>query len=68
MEKERFNHKKQEDARYSTEDEEQVLSLNELMDVQGGIEDKEIKPSCGLGCFSGAVSQNKDLKHDAANE
>lgn len=68
MEKEHLNHKKQEDARYSAEDEEQVLNLNELMDVQGGVEDKELKPNCGLGCFSGAVLRNQELNHDAANE
>lgn len=41
MKKEDPNNKQPEYTRYS-EDEEQVLDLNELMDVQGGIDDKEL--------------------------
>ena len=47
MKKEDPNNKQPEYTRYS-EDEEQVLDLNELMDVQGGIDDKELS-KCGLG-------------------
>ena len=39
MKKKDPNNKQPEYTRYS-EDEEQVLDLNELMDVQGGIDDK----------------------------
>ena len=47
MKKEDPDNKQPEYTRYS-EDEEQVLDLNELMDVQGGIDDKELS-KCGLG-------------------
>jgi len=33
-------------------EEEQMLNLDELMDVQGGVEEKDI-PNCGLGCYTG---------------
>lgn len=49
MKKEDPDNKQPEYTRYS-EDEEQVLDLNELMDVQGGIDDKELS-KCGLGCY-----------------
>lgn len=49
MKKEDPDNKQPEYTRYS-EDEEQVLDLNELMDVQGGIDDKELS-KCGLGCL-----------------
>lgn len=32
-------------------DKEEVLNLDELMDVQGGIEKDPEKDECGLGCF-----------------
>lgn len=51
MKKEDPDNKQPEYTRYS-EDEEQVLDLNELMDVQGGIDDKELS-KCGLGCYTG---------------
>ena len=41
MKKEDPDNKQPEYTRYS-EDEEQVLDLNELMDVQGGIDDNEV--------------------------
>ena len=43
--KEKENNKQPEYLNYS--DEEQVLDLNELMDVQGGIDDEELS-QCGL--------------------
>lgn len=46
MKKEEENGKKPEYINYS--EEEQLLDLNELMDVQGGIDDKELS-KCGLG-------------------
>lgn len=50
MKKEELNDKKPEYTNYS--DEEQVLDLNELMDVQGGVDEKETA-RCGLGCYTG---------------
>lgn len=44
--------KQPEYARYS--EEEQVLNLDELMDVQGGTDDKETE-KCGLGCYTGGL-------------
>ncbi|MDR3339776.1 MAG: hypothetical protein LBT25_06770 [Candidatus Symbiothrix sp.] len=42
----------------NSEDETVELNIEELMDVQGGIEDTgdDQKESCGLGCFLGAGS------------
>lgn len=35
---------------------EETLDIDNLLEVQGGIEDeKDVKENCGLGCFSGAV-------------
>lgn len=53
MKKEEENSKKPECINYS--EEEQVLDLNELMDVQGGIEEKELA-KCGLGCYTGGFA------------
>ena len=36
------------------EDETVELNIEELTDVQGGIEDVIKKDDCGLGCFIGA--------------
>ena len=50
------------------EDEEQVLDLNELMDVQGGIDDKELS-KCGLGCYTGGfVDPTKTQDENTGNE
>lgn len=54
MEKDKMNDKKQpEYTRYSGE-EEQVLNLDELMDVQGGVKEKDTT-NCGLGCYTGGI-------------
>lgn len=39
------------------------LNIEELTDIQGGIEDddKTTLPTCGLGCFQGAGTPNEDL-------
>lgn len=67
MKKEDPNNKQPEYTRYS-ENEEQVLDLNELMDVQGGIEDHELA-KCGLGCYTGGfVDPTKMQDENAANE
>lgn len=33
---------------------EEILNLDELFDVQGGIDDK-LQGGCGLGCFTGST-------------
>ena len=67
MKKEDPNNKQPEYTRYS-EDEEQVLDLNELMDVQGGIYDKELS-NCGLGCYTGGfVDPTKTQDENTGNE
>ena len=66
MKKEDPNNKQPEYTRYS-EDEEQVLD-NELMDVQGGIDDKELS-KCGLGCYTGGfVDPTKTQDENTGNE
>ena len=67
MKKKDPNNKQPEYTRYS-EDEEQVLDLNELMDVQGGIDDKELS-KCGLGCYTGGfVDPTKTQDENTGNE
>lgn len=67
MKKGDLNNKQPEYTRYS-EDEEQVLDLDELMDVQGGIEDHDLA-KCGLGCYTGGfVDPTKTQDGNAGNE
>lgn len=66
MKKEEENGKKPEYNNYS--EEEQLLDLNELMDVQGGIDDKELS-KCGLGCYTGGfVDPTKTQDENTGNE
>ena len=66
MKKEEENGKKPEYINYS--EEEQLLDLNELMDVQGGIDDKELS-KCGLGCYTGGfVYPTKTQDENTGNE
>ena len=66
MEKKESNDKKPEYINYS--EEEQVLDLNELMDVQGGIDDNDLS-KCGLGCYTGGFTDPiQSQGEDAANE
>ena len=48
--------KKEKEENYSEEDEISELNIEDLTEIQGGIEDDKIsKPtSCGLGCLIGA--------------
>lgn len=46
---------------------EEVLNLDELFDLQGGAEDKQLG-SCGLGCFTGAIFNESDGSKDIKNE
>ena len=67
MKKEDPDNKQPEYTRYS-EDEEQVLDLNELMDVQGGTDDNEVA-KCGLGCYTGGFTNpTKTQDENAGNE
>lgn len=38
------------------------MNIEELTDIQGGIEDddKSINPTCGLGCFQGSATPDRD--------
>ncbi|MCS3131626.1 hypothetical protein NXW30_01510 [Phocaeicola vulgatus] len=66
MKKEEENGKKPEYINYS--EEEQLLDLNELMDVQGGIDDKELS-KCGTGCYTGGfVDPTKTQDENTGNE
>lgn len=40
------------------EEEYSELDIEELVEIQGGVEDDNgpDKPSCGLGCFQGSVT------------
>ena len=65
MKKEEENGQKPEYINYS--EEEQLLDLNELMDVQGGIDDKELS-KCGLGCYTGGfVDPTKTQDENTGN-
>lgn len=60
MKEKRINEEKTNAVRDTAE--EQMLELDELMDVQGGIEEKNV-PNCGLGCYTGGFTdptKNKD--------
>ena len=52
------------DENYS---QEELLNMDELFDLQGGIDDKQLE-SCGLGCFSGATfnesTGNKSIRNE----
>lgn len=44
-------------GRHAGNESEEVLNLDELFDVQGGVEDTEeqehMEENCGLGCYTG---------------
>lgn len=63
MKKEKTNEPKAEYTQYS--DEEQALDLNELMDVQGGVDDKDV-PNCGLGCYIGGFTNTTETENGKA--
>lgn len=50
--------KEEEIKKYSDEDEAVELNIEDLTEIQGGIENDETREpkSCGLGCFIGAGS------------
>ena len=51
---------KEEKQKQNPEEETDELNIEEIMDIQGGIEDDNVedvpKEHCGLGCFLGAGS------------
>ncbi|WP_455669065.1 hypothetical protein [Phocaeicola sp.] len=66
MKKEESKDKQPEYTKYS--EEEQVLNLDELMDVQGGIDEKELA-KCGLGCYTGGfVDPTRTQDENTSNE
>ena len=67
MKKEDPDNKQLEYTCYS-EDEEQALDLNKLMDIQGGIDDKELS-KCGLECYTGRfINPTKTQDENTRNE
>ena len=52
------NQKKTVNEEANASKEEQILELNELMNVQGGIEGES--SDCGLGCYMGGVDPGKN--------
>ncbi|MEG0454844.1 MAG: hypothetical protein RR559_05795 [Bacteroides sp.] len=69
MKKERSNieklaHSKNETANSLQNEEDESLNLDELLDVQGGIEDDQKNQGCGLGCFTGAMTQQDPTNHE----
>lgn len=55
---------KEKDEEENMEKDTSELNIEELTDIQGGIEDddKTIAPTCGLGCFQGSVYQGNDTE------
>lgn len=47
-------------AKRTGSDDEEQLDINELMDVQGGIQKEPLK-NCGLGCYLSGID---GTKHD----
>ena len=52
------------DENYS---QEELLNMDELFDLQGGIDDKQLG-SCELGCFSGATFNENTGDKSIRNE
>ena len=48
--------------RISEENESEELNIEDLTDVQGGIEDDFSKENCGLGCFLNADYGGSPIK------
>ena len=60
----KLEHSKNETTNYEQNEEDERLNLDELLDVQGGIEDNQNSVGCGLGCFSGAMTQQNPTNRD----
>lgn len=50
----RNDNQQQDDAKKERASQEEILNLDELFGVQGGIDDK-LQGGCGLGCFTGST-------------
>lgn len=66
MKSERMNARELENSMNETtnrrmDDEDERLNLDELLEVQGGINDKEVITNCGLGCFTGSVTDPEQI-------
>ena len=56
MKKNRFKEEQPEKADDKAADpEEEFLGLDDLLEIQGGIDNDEDLANCGLGCFLGGV-------------
>ncbi|MCE5179357.1 MAG: hypothetical protein LLF81_09475 [Porphyromonadaceae bacterium] len=57
---------KEKDEEENLEEDISELNIEELTDIQGGVEDddKTITPTCGLGCFQGSASPDRDVEQD----
>lgn len=60
----KLEHSKNETTNYQQSEEDERLNLDELLDVQGGIEDSQKNIGCGLGCFSGAMVIQNPTDYD----
>lgn len=43
---------------------DELLDLDNLLDVQGGVDDDDKSVACGLGCFSGSTFQQQGQSND----
>ncbi len=43
---------------------DELLDLDSLLDVQGGVDDKDRSAACGLGCFGGSTFQQQGQTND----
>lgn len=61
---EKLQNSTNETTNYQPGEEDERLNLDELLDVQGGIEDNQNSVGCGLGCFTGAMSLQNPTNRD----
>lgn len=56
------DHPQQEGTKKEISSQEEILNLDELFDVQGGIDDKQQDQlgGCGLGCFTGSTTYTEN--------
>ena len=47
---------------------DEELNLDELLEVQGGMEDNPNSATCGLGCFTGAMPSQSTNSHNRDGE
>lgn len=61
---EKLEYSKNETTNYQPGEEDERLNLDELLDVQGGIEDNQNSVGCGLGCFTGAMAHQNTTNRE----